>query len=715
MEDEYTAVAETEAEANESKPEQDQDTAVENQVTMWQGRVEKAKEHWGETFDRMKEDMKFARGIQWPGQTKPQDENDRYVVNIVHRHLRQREAALYAKNPTAVAKRRETLDFTRWNGDMQQIQQAQQTLMMIQQAQTMGQQVPPVMLKQADDAQLLLQDYQVGSQYREKVNKMARTLEIVWEHQIGEQIPPFKRNMKQLVRRVLTTSVGFLKLGYHRFNESRPEDVDRVNDLTEQLASLEAAMAEMKNDDSAYDETSAEAAEIRDLMQKVTQDQTTFMREGLDFDYPRSTSIIVDPACYALEGFVGARWVAQEYMLTPKQIREIYGVDITNGGYTPHDSEGKGISKEAFDKLKPAEKDCQNALVWEVWDKHLRQTFTLCAGHDKHLVKPRTPLVNLERFWPFFVLMFNGVEDEENIYPPSDVELLRQVQVERNLMRQRIREHRDAARPGHVVPKGRMDEEDKSSLQNRKAHDVIELNGLAEQDDIRRVLQAIPTSPIDPNQYETSTLEDDMYKAVGTQEAVVGGTSGASATETSIGESARLTSIGSNVDDLDDFLTEITRSSSQLLLVEMSPDLAQEIAGRGAVWPEFSGDDISRDLWLEIRAGSSGRPNKSAEIQNLERVMPMLLQIPGVKPRKLAELVIERLDDRIDIDELIDMNLPSIMAQNRMDQLPANDPDMQQDQQGVQGRDQTAVQEGDSNLGPRPPQEGRVMDPNRAQ
>ena len=70
-------------------------------------KVENAKKHWKKSFDRMKEDTDFYMGKQWSSN----DNDDRYVANIVQRHVGQRVSALYAKNPKFVAKRRETLDF----------------------------------------------------------------------------------------------------------------------------------------------------------------------------------------------------------------------------------------------------------------------------------------------------------------------------------------------------------------------------------------------------------------------------------------------------------------------------------------------------------------------------------------------------------------------------------------------------------------------------
>lgn len=693
------------------------DSPIASQVKLWCERVKQAKRHHGDAFEQMREDMRFARGIQWPGQKTLSDK--RYVANIVQSHLRQRLAALYAKNPKAVAYRRDTLDYRVWDGDPESLLRAQQTLMqgqqMIAQAQSGDAQVAQqlqALVQQVQQANALLQDYQQGKQRRDQLDAMAKTLEVVWQHQIGEQQPPFKLSMKHLVRRALTTGVAYQKLGYHRFEEYRPEDVARVTDLTEQIAALQASLAEQADEDSDDSPERAELAETQQLLDKVTREQEVFVREGLDFDFPRSTSIIIDPQCTQLQGFVGARWVAQEFLLSPEQVREVYEVKIDRE-YTPYDPEGRALSHEVFDEAEDGKERETRAVVWEVWDKHIGQTFTVCEGHPSFLIEPKTPDVYIEQFFPFFALTFNGLEDEENLFPPSDVRLIRDQQIEMNLMRQRLREHRDAARPGHVMPKGKLDESDKEKLENRQSHTIIEINGLAEGDDVRRLLQPIPTNPIDPNQYEVASLQDDIYKVIGTQEAVMGGASGATATETSIAESSRLSAVGSAVDELDDHLTYVAKAASHLLLTEMSVAQVQEIAGPGAVWSQLSGGQVAKDLWLEVRAGSSGRPNKSAEIQNLERLLPFLQQTPGVKPQWVLEQIVERLDDRIDPKDAIDPQLPSMAAMNRNAEVGRGGPGEDPNQQGGEGGDKTSVAEGDSNLGPRPPAEARNMDPNR--
>jgi len=173
------------------------------------------------------------------------------------------------------------------------------------------------------------------------------------------------------------------------------------------------------------------------------------------------------------------------------------------------------------------------------------------------------------------------------------------------------------------------------------------------------------------------TIFDDIQLVVGAQESSFGGLSKATATETSIAESARMSSLGANVDELDSFMSEITRAAGQVLLENLSLDEVKKIAGPGAVWPEFTRDTIMEEVFLEIEAGSTGKPNRAAELANIERIMPFLLQIPGIDPKWLARELLKRLDDKLELDSAFADQIPSIVAMNQGQSQGTGDPALQ--------------------------------------
>jgi hypothetical protein len=135
-----------------------------------------------------------------------------------------------------------------------------------------------------------------------------------------------------------------------------------------------------------------------------------------------------------------------------------------------------------------------------------------------------------------------------------------------------------------------------------------------------------------------------------------------------------MSGLESNVDDLDDLLTELARSGGQIMLGELDPATAKEIAGAGAAWPQLDRKAIAGELQLSVEAGSSGRPNKAQDIANLERIMPFLIQMPGINGEWLAREVVKRMDDRIDPSDAVESGAMSAMAMNSSAKGPGGGP-----------------------------------------
>ena len=288
--------------------------------------------------------------------------------------------------------------------------------------------------------------------------------------------------------------------------------------------------------------------------------------------------------------------------------------------------------------------------------------YVICDGYPDFLKEPTAPDVYTDRFWPWFLTAFN--ETDGKIYPPSDVSLIRPMQRELNRSRQGLREHRFANRPKMAYAEGTISEDDLEALRTHPLNALISISGLQPGQDINQLLQAIKGVPVDPNLYEVNPVFQDLLRAVGDQEADFGGTGGATATESNIAASAKSSALSSSIDDIDDTLTAIARAGGQILLLNMSEETVKEIVGPGAMWPVLTRAEVSKEVFLEIEAGSSGRPNQAQQLQNFERLAPILMQIPGVKPDFLAKEALKRLDDKIDTGEAVAEGLPSVTSMN---------------------------------------------------
>ena len=729
-------------------------------VNQWTSRVKRAKRFWRPAFDRMREDQEFCFGKQWSKDIKDR----RYVANLTLRLVAQKTAFLYAKNPKAVAKRRERLNATSWDESQTTLTQLMQSgAMAMQQLQAAGGgmpgAIPPQLIQMAGGAvsgmlptatgqppdiglmmaggmqapppsmmpspaasqvgggapptgplpgglppqppglgdqlgqaaagqvggtppmvaqalgsgmDIMMDAARVKSE-NQMMDKLARTLELLYSYEVDNQPHPFKGMLKMTVRRAVTNGVAYVKLGYERVMEKRPDLEKGIADMSEKLATLERLAADASDD--ITDDNDAEAEQIRLMLADLKDQAGAVVREGLTFDYPLSTRIIPDTKCIDLRNWVAADWVCEEYLLSCDEIEEIYGVDVRNH-CTEYSSD---IDQDPLSILKEwggdgygggktvDDRNDKNALVWEIYNRKDGLIYIVCDGYREFLREPEAPEVYNERFYPWYALLFNSVEDERELYPPSDVRLMRDMQLEYNRCREGLKEQRIAGRPFTGVVSGAMDEEDLEKLANREANAIIELNALQPNQDIKQLMQPFAGPGVDPNLYEVNPVYEDILRTTGIQEANLGGTSNTTATQAQIAEGSRQTSMGSNIDDLNDLLTQLARNGGQILLREMDQDKVKRVVGQGAVWPaNVSTQDIANEILLEIEAGSMGRPNQQQDIANAQRLYPLLIQLPGIDPEFLAKDVLRRLDDRLDLTQAFKSALPSIVAMNGM-------------------------------------------------
>jgi hypothetical protein len=676
-------------------------------VKAWAAEVKHAKKHWKPAFDRMKEDQDFCLGKQWSKNPKEK----RYVANITLREVTQRVSFLYARNPKAVAKRREMILNTVWDGteqSLQAIQEAGATLGappappgappgMSAPAgppglpgQPPGPPPPggppgmppglgvappganPMLPQMMQQGMAIIQDASQVKQQTELLDKIAKTLELLYAYQVSQQLHPFKQLMKMTVRRALTVGVAYVKLGFERVMQKRPDVIAKLSDINERLGTLERLAADIADDES--DPDSAEAEQLRLMIQDLQGEVEFIAHEGLTFDYPSSFSIIPDTKCIHLRGFLGSDWVGEEYILSPNEVKEIYGRDVGKN-YTSYSRPDGGMNAGAragLMQLGPNERDKgtgddkQCACIWEIYNRKDGMVYIVCDGYPDFMREPGAPDTPLERFWPWFTLTFNETDHEDDIFPPSDVRLMKDMQLDYNTSRQGLREHRRAARPKTVVTAGALDAEDVEKLESHPSNAILELNGLQPGQKVSDLLQAFTGPEINPALYDVTPYFEDTLRVVGFQEANMGPTNSDSATQSQIAEASRTTTMDSNVDDLDDLLTHLAKYGGQLLFSNVAESTVKRIVGPGAVWPDLTRQQIAEEVWLEIEAGSSGNPNQAQQIANAQKIYPLVMQIPGIDPEFLARDLLHRLDDKLDLTQAFKSPLPSIVAMNTL-------------------------------------------------
>jgi len=632
-------------------------------VRRWIARIKADKAHWESDFKRIRKDQDWAYYGCDPTVWSP---DDLYTVNVVQRHLNQTVAALYARNPRVQVKRKPRLDFILWDeraetlqAALQSVAQAQQAGMVAQQALATGMAPDPMAMQatQPDpNAVALLEEVQEVQNRRRMVDKIGKTLEILFGHYTAEQSQNFKDQLKQLVRRTKTCGVGYIELGFQRLFEKRPEIQAKIDDVTKQIQTIERISADVADGELQGDDH-ADLDELKAAVEELQSQATVLAREGVIFDFPRTCEIIPDKRTRQIKGWIGTQHLTREMHLSTDEVKEVYGIDV-----------GKAyVAYDAADNQKvrvTEDKDGGLACVWRVQDKATGTTFTLIDGYPDFVKGPESMDVKIERFFTIIALTLNDAEHDDKVFPRSDVTMLRHPQDEINRAGQGLLEHRRANKPKYLAGAG-VEDADLEKIATGPAHSISKVQALQPNQKAEDLVTAVKHAPIDPAVYNTQPMLDDINRTVGASEATTFGVAGDStATGESIAESARTLSQSSNVDDLDGFLSEVARAFSQIALMELSAETVKKIAGRGAVWPEFSREEIADEILMDVKAGSSGRPNKAQELASMERGMPYLQVLPGINPRPLAERYFDLLD--LDLEDGIVEGLPSIVAMNQM-------------------------------------------------
>ena len=644
---------------------QPQDPLEEQTVKLWRKRIKDAKTFFEQDFKRMRENMEFAANIQWQGQQN-MDSPDKYVANFITHHVSQKVSSLYARDPKAVAQRRKRMDYQVWDGSVEQLMQAR---MVIQQAMMTG-----IVTPDAAQAQVLLQDFAQGQQWEKLCEKVGKTLEIVYGYQCDTQSPSFKFQMKQLVRRVITCGVGYVRINYvnnfdHVLSSTLTDDslAGRVKKAKGILQGI--SDDRIQSDDPRMEQLSMLFASVQSSQQNGDM---TNIEERIEFDFPSATSIIVDPRCRSLKGFIGAEWVAQQYIMpldAANSYFELSGENMvtTGGQFVQYADDTSEMPRPSQDAKPEDPAKVPLGCFWEVFDLTTKSSFFICDGWQWYVQAPKPLEPSINRFWPIFGLTFNDIECEPgqkvHVYPPSDVQLLKPMQLERNRSRQEMIDHRKANRPFFWALAGTVEEDDQDKLANHETGELLILKSAPMGNNgTQNVVDAIGKwqgVPIDGNLYTTLPINEDVNLVVGSnqiqQQQPI---RHVAATPAVIQEQARISDVNSNVDDLDDLLTEMAKASGEIILRVFSPQTVQRIAGRGAVFPQDNKQDFLNEIDLQIVAASSGRPNKAIEVANFERVAPLLLQA-GANPWGVIKEAIKRLDDKLEPSDFAPTMMPT--------------------------------------------------------
>ena len=643
-------------------------------VKSWQKKILDAREFWGPVFKRIKEEQAFGAGKQWPDdESQLESKKQKYVGDRIQQMLNRLCASRYAKNPKTSATVRERMPYAVWDETPESLAGARAILAaaqpILEKAQaSMAQGLTPMAPPPPEiaNAQAIVADYEAGQAEKALYAKVARTAALLVQQQWDTAQPDFIVQMKGLVTRVDTSRVGYVKVGYRRDEVPLdPVQSGNIASLRMRLQTLKSQLDKITSGEIEAD--SAQAEETEALLKSVTEElsqaeKPEFEDEGPVDDFLTATSVIVDPACRCLKEFIGANWICHEMLMDVADAEAAYQIDLFDVGAVLYDENGpRSASTARMPRADSKQNEAKKVCVWHVEDKRTGQCFVQIDGVKHFIREPYVNLPKVKRFWSIVALTYHVTEVEVNdpandvtIYGKSTVRRVMPMQVNINSKGEEFRQTVIANRPGWIHDKSKIMDQDLAALNApRVAHQSVGVSG-NNGGKVTDFIAARPVQPVDPILYDPSGDDHAMLLAGGMQTSNMGQQDpGETATGQAIAEGSRISVDASNTADLDYALSTIAQMHWEMSLQAMTKEVVQRKVGRGAAFPDIAKDKFATDIFVEIEAGSSGKPNAALEVAKAEKLGPLIVQAMA-DPRLwfLVKIYARLLDSNIDIDEL---------------------------------------------------------------
>lgn len=492
-----------------------------------------------------------------------------------------------------------------------------------------------------------------------KIKKFAETMEGVLHAKYVRE-GGLKRRGKEAVRATMATGLAWAKIVFRENVERDPIVEQQLNDIQDNLKHIQMLRRRLRNTESIADNEKTQE-ELRQSIKGLTERVEVVKSRGIIIDRPLSEDVaVLDASLHSFDSYVQSPAIAQRIWFDEDKFEQTFG--FKPEGATQYDAprrDESGATKKADQKKKWY-------CVFEVWSKDDNTVYTLCKGIKQYIREPYRPHCLGERWYPFFALGFNLVDGE--FYPMSDVELLIELQDEYNTTRTNFADHRKESLPVRIVRAGGgLSPEDLERIQKRKINDIVVIQGAAGKP-LQEDLFQYDNIPIDPAVYDTQQIRSDIDLVSGATDAARGAVVKAkTATEAEILQQGLSSRTAERQDAIEDWIGEQAIYVAEMLLQKLPQEEVQQIAGPDSVWPSLSKEQVFSMIQIEVRAGSTGKPNAARDQERWLKLMPIIqdamLKVAELRAQgqnDMADAVIElvretlhRFDERIDLSEFI--------------------------------------------------------------
>lgn len=537
-----------------------------------------------------------------------------------------------------------------------------------------------------------------------EMKQFAETLEAV-----GTQMwkdANLKRRGRPWVRSSLTIGVGVLKASWQERTEISPETQTAINDLQQNIARARALKTEIEDGSAgviagAWDtvkgvfgqDQEAKLADLQRQLETIQKGAERVVARGFVVDVVDGENFQTAPG-FTIANHLDAPWNADisflsyedalaqfgPYLATfdPKgRAEEILGKATR---YSPRKPcMGKDESIAAGGDVDASEADAYTTSpdtglpsfvrVVEIWDAVSNSVLTTITGVP-FWVKPSFNPPATTRFYPYFLNCTSEVDGQR--HPQSLVTRSTKLMDEYNRIGSAEAKHRQRIIPKTGFNAGAMTDEEAKKLEKAVVGEMVPVKTTRPDLDLRTILVPIAYPPMDPQVYNRAGIVAELERIWGIQEALSGSVNTAkTATEADIQQQGFQARSSSRRDSLESSLSDLAQYTCEISRVYLTDEDVRFIAGPAAFWPPYLGpDDLTEFVRIEIRAGSSGKPNTALERQSWANLLPLLQtgitqigQLRGASPESIADameqlmrLTAERSGERFDIDQLIPQN-----------------------------------------------------------
>lgn len=501
-----------------------------------------------------------------------------------------------------------------------------------------------------------------------------------------------KRQAQPWVRAALTSKIGWLKITWQERKGKDPTTDRAIADLQDNLMLCKERIRALQ--ENKYDTTNEDLqhAELRAAIDGLNAKAEKLVDKGIVVDPVDMADVTISDECPSVFRYLDSPWISHRTYMRVEQAKSTY-TDLSEEDWksastfsqkrpvasiatqsailentTAEMADGYGIAEAVRNSGKGG-----FVCVEEIQDRITNQIYTLVKGVKRYAMQPYAPYPATSRFYSLFGLTFTEVDGCR--WAQSLNERSQTLQDSYSRVVSQLEIHRARSKPKLAFNANAMAETEAKKLTIGETAELIALYLTNPKQDLRQVLTPVSYNQVDMALYDTKPIMSQFELVWGLQEAMTGEIQTAkTATESEFQQAGTQSRTGNKRDILEEALTDIAKYFLEIDVQCLTYEDAVKLAGKEAFWPHGDDgapalglDDLDQLAEINIRAGSSGKPNTKAQQESWSATLPILqglvMQIANLRQsnpidlaNKLEELVEEtaaRSGDNLDIERFI--------------------------------------------------------------